>query len=123
MRLAALLLAVIALCHYAYEPLAQQYDNPARAAAAIFYILRGMEGAILYLLVGLLAGHRLVWLLCIWGSFEEGESAVCQLAIGVVNRRPYEPFQGICGNGYYMFGIVIAGWLALLIHDYNKGKK
>jgi hypothetical protein len=121
-RLAALLLAVIAIVNYGYDPLAQAYENPARAAKSLYYIFRGFEGAILFVLVGLLARSRLVWLVCLWGAFEEGQSGVCQLAIGVLNRRVYEPFQGICGNGWYMGGIVIAAWLALLIHDNNKGK-
>lgn len=122
MRLAALLLAIVAACHYGYDILAQAYADPGRAARAWFYILRGMEGAVLYVLVGLLAGHRLVWLVCLWGAFEEGESAVCRLAAGVVNRPAYEPFEGICGNGWYMAGVVMAAWLAVLIHE-NKGKK
>lgn len=122
MRLAALLLAVVAAVHYGYEPLAQYYADPARAAKGLFYILRGVEGFVLFLLIGLLAGSRMVWLVALWGAAEEGQSAVCQLAIGVVNRRPYEPFQGICGNGWYMAGIVIAAWLALMIHENRNNR-
>jgi hypothetical protein len=120
-RLAALLLALIAGTHYGYEPLAQFYENPDRAARAWFYILRGMEGSVLFVLVGLLARQRLVWLVCAWGFYEEGTTAVCRLSAGVVKPVEHYPFEGICGSGWYTAGVLVAAGLALMIHD-NKDK-
>jgi hypothetical protein len=120
-RLAALLLILIAATHDGYEPLAQFYEDPDRAARALFYIFRGMEGAILFMLVGLLARQRLVWLVCAWGFYEEGSTAVCRLSAGVVKPVEHHQFEGICGNGWYMAGVLVAAGLALMIHD-NKDK-
>lgn len=119
MRLAALLLALVTLTHYGYSPLAEGHEDAARAARAWFYVLRGLEGVILFGLVGILARRPLVWLVCLWGALEEGETAVCRLAIGIGNAPGYAPFQGLCGPGWYIFGALVAAAIALNLHD-NK---
>lgn len=117
MRLAALLLALIAATHYGYPILASHYANPEEASRVWFYVLRGLEGTALFVLVGLLARRSLVWLVCIWGAVEEGQTAACQLAIGIETAPTHALFEGICGHGYYAVGLAAIAILAVKILD------
>jgi len=122
-RLAAILLVLVASVHYGYEPLALYYEDQAGAARAIFYALRGIEGAALFLVVGLLARKPLVFAVCMWGAFEESQTAVCRLARGIGEVPKYEAFEGLCGNPMYTIGLMIAAGLAIHLLDNNRKKK
>jgi hypothetical protein len=120
-RLPVILLVLIAGTHYFYEILASAYQDQGAAARAIFYALRGIEGAALFVVIGLLARRPLVWLVCLWGAFEESQTAVCRLARGIDNVPGYEAFQGLCGNGWYTLGLMAMAGLAG--HMLDKGDK
>ena len=111
MRLAALLLLVITGTHYFYDLLAPAYANPGQAARIIFYVARGLEGAVLFGLVWLLARGALLGVVCLWGFLEEAQTSVCQMANGFVTID-YKPFTGLCGAQMYWIGVIAAGWLA-----------
>lgn len=119
MKLAALLLLMIAGTHYFYDIAAASHANPAQAARIIFYIARGCEGALLFALVWLLARGALVGLLCLWGFLEEAQTSICQMAHGIVTIA-YTPFTGLCGLQLYWLGIVAASLLAVQL---AKGTK
>lgn len=103
-----MLLCLVLITHYAYEPLASLYSNEDQAARVIFYVLRGMEGTILFGLVWLLAPRTPrparygVALACLWGMLEEAQTAICQLAVGITGDDTHLPFQGLCD--------VVTGW-------------
>lgn len=120
MRLAAFLLALIAAVHFGYPLLAASYADPEEAGRVIFYAARGVEGTALFLLVGLFARRRVVWAVCLWGAVEESQSAICQLAIGIEKAPAHEMFEGICGKGYYMMGLIAVAALATRILDREK---
>ncbi len=123
MRLAALLLLLIAGTHYLYPVLSINHADPQYTAQAWFYILRGCEGAVLFLVCGLLAGHRLVSAVCCWGFVEEGQTAACRFAAGVDERPQVELFSGLCGTEFYYIGLLAALWLALTWLDKRRGPK
>lgn len=120
MRLAAVLLLLVAMTHYLYAPLATLYPDADRAARALFYVARGIEGLALFGLVGVLARQPLVWAVCLWGAVEEGQTAVCRLAAGVGGRAGAELFSGLCGPVWYGLGLVAGLALALWLHRENK---
>ena len=122
MRLAAALLFLIAIVHYAYDPLASAYTDKATAARGIFYVLRGVEGSALFILIGLLIRRPLVMAICLWGALEEAQTSVCGMAHGLVDKHPYEPFVGLCGAEMYWLGVVIAACLAVMLLDRIGGK-
>ena len=121
MRLPVILLVLIASTHYGYEILASAYQDQGAAARAIFYALRGIEGAALFVVVGLLARRPLVWLVCLWGAVEESQTTVCRLARGIENVPGYDAFQGLCGAPWYTLGLMVMAILA--VHILDKGTK
>jgi len=121
MRLAAILLALIALVHYSYDILASGYADQAQAARNIFYILRGVGGAVLFGIVGILSRRTLVLAVCLFGVFEESQTAVCGLARGVDDVPGYSAFVGLCGEPMYAVGLVIA--IGLAAHLLDKIRK
>src|SRR5574341_1141423 len=95
MRLAAILLLLVAMTHYAYPVVATLYPDADRAARALFYVARGFEGVALFGLIGILVRQPLVWAMCLWGAVEEGQTAVCRLAAGIGQPVKTEPFEGL----------------------------
>lgn len=122
MRLAAVLLCMIAFTHYGYDPVAGALyaADQQRAARALFYVFRGAEGLALFALVGLLARRRAVWFACVWGMVEEGETAACRLAVGIENAPGYEMFSGLCGTGWYWVGLFWGLMLAAMLLDWRR---
>jgi len=97
---------LVGATHYLYSPLSIGHADPQYTAQAWFYALRGVEGAALFLVVGLLARHPLVTAVCVWGFFEESQTTVCRLAAGV-DEKPMVPlFSGLCGTDFYWLGVV-----------------
>lgn len=121
MRLAALLLLLVAIVHYSYDILAMGYADQAQAARNIFYVLRGVGGAVLFCIVGLLSRRVLVWMACALGAFEETQTAACGLAVGIDGSPGYEAFQGLCGSPWYTLGLMAIAGLA--VHILDKGDK
>lgn len=121
MRLAAILLLIVAMVHYSYAPLSTGFADSDQAGRGIFYVCRGLGGTALFLLVGLRDKRVLVWLVCAWGACEEAQTAVCGLASGVGEMPAVELFEGLCGKGYYTMGLIAMGILAAKILD--KGDK
>src|SRR5689334_2211077 len=99
---------MVAFVHYGYDHVALAYPEPARVTGAIFYILRGFEGLVLFALVGLLSRSWWVAFACLWGAIEEGETAVCRLAVGVGAQQSVPLFSGLCGKDAYWLGICVA---------------
>lgn len=113
MRLAALLLMIVAATHYGYEPLALLYEDREFAARSIFYAARGIEGVALFGLVWVLARGYLVGLVCAWGAIEEGQTAACRVASGLDHHVTVNAWAGLCGADFYWFGLIVAGCLAV----------
>jgi hypothetical protein len=122
MRLAAILLALIAGTHYTSDLLSMGYENQAQASRIIFYVLRGLEGAALFLVCGILARNAAVSAVCMWGFIEEAQTAGCQMARGIMTT-PYKAFSGLCGAEFYWLGIGIAAVIAVMFLDKIRGKK
>lgn len=112
MKLAALLLLLVAGCHYLYDPISALYPNPERAAKNLFYCFRGIEGAALFGVIAVLAKNRLVMVICAWGMFEESQTAICSVTRGLGVKQNYAVFEGLCGPGLYSIGLVIAAVIA-----------
>lgn len=98
MKLATGLLLVVLLTHYGYPVLAHAHPDPATAARAWFYVLRGVEGAVLFAVLGvLLKANEGAAVVCWWGCVEESQTAVCRLSSGIDNPVTPELMQGLCG--------------------------
>lgn len=122
-QLAALLLLVVFVTHYGYDHLAAFYANKAHAAAAWFYVLRGVQEVILYLLIAFLTPRRsgpafvVVVAACIWGALEGAQAAVCQsvAGMGAYTSAP-GPYAGLCdavtGWPMYLAGLMVACLIA-----------
>lgn len=129
--LASLLLVLVVVTHYAYEPLAGFYANQRHAAQAIFYALRGVEGAVLYLVVWSLTPFRplsvrlAVSTVCAWGALEEAQTAVCMAANGFGGKVATVPYAGLCdavtGLPIYMGTLLLV--LLLFALQYTNDKK
>lgn len=130
--LASLLLVLVVVTHYAYEPLAGFYANQRQAAQAIFYALRGVEGAVLYLVVWSLTPFRplsvrlAVSTVCAWGALEEAQTAVCMAAKGFgAGKASTAPYAGLCdavtGLPIYMGTLLLV--LLLFALQYTNDKK
>ena len=98
MQVAAAIIIAVALTHYSYPVLAAMYPDPARAARAIFYILRGFEGAFLFGLLALIfIRNTPASIACLWGCFEEAQTGVCRLSAGIENTVSPPLMSGLCG--------------------------
>lgn len=123
MRLAAIILCMVAFTHYGYEHFATLYPEPTRVTGSLFYIARGLEGAALFAVVGLLSRSWWVVAACLWGAAEEGQTAVCRLAAGI-DVKPVVPlFNGLCGQDAYWLGIGVAAVIAIAMLDKFAGRK
>lgn len=129
LRFGILLFAMVLLTHYGAAPLAELSPNPPGAVRAWFYILRGFEGVFLFgaILALLDVIHRagvlripayarfLCFGSCAWGMLEEGETAVCRLAIGVNDKTPSLVWSGLCdsctGLPIYVATLCLVAWI------------
>lgn len=119
-RLAFILFVAGLVTHYGYDPLASFWPDPAHAAQAWFYVLRGLLGVVLCLAVlallprGALAAAGV----CGWIAFEEGETAVCRLAQGIGNEPMAGPWRGLCDavTGLPVYAISLAAVLAIVLN-------
>ena len=85
-RTAVALTCLIAVTHYGYilAPLEHQ--------PTVFYILRGAEGTALFLLIARICRrHWPIFAACLFGAFEEGQTALCGAFSG-----PEASENGIC---------------------------
>lgn len=64
---------LVLVTHYGY------YGHPEPEWA--FYIARGVEGAILFLLLARYVSGWLAAVACLWGALEEAQTAVCGIAL------------------------------------------
>jgi hypothetical protein len=115
MNLASLLLLAVAVTHYGVDPLCALVPGLAHAAKGLFYVFRGIEGAILFGIIGVI--RPILWPVCAWGLVEEGETAVCRFAAGPLGMSPtVTPWAGLCSEAthlpIYMLGIVYLAILA-----------
>lgn len=125
-RVAAILFSIVLATHYGYAPLSMLWDDPVRAARAIFYIARGIEGFVLYMLVAaLIVGHQsgrkarptagdyAVLGVCAWGAIEEGLTAICRLSVGIASP-PAGRAQCDAVTGMPVFAISLCAVVAML---------
>ena len=117
----ALLVALVGLVHYGYEPMAELYQDQRAAARAIFYVFRGVEGTALWLIVWRLANkgtraYRVgLGLVCGWGALENAQTAVCRLALGVGEAVSPSAYRGLCdvATGLPVYGVMCLVALAV----------
>ncbi len=121
MRLAIILLLVVTGTHYGTAPLSLFYEDPTRAARALFYVARGMEGAVLFVLVGILVRRPVVWAVCFFGFIEEAQTSVCRVAYGIAGNPGPQLFSGLCGQNLYILGLIAA--LGLALYTYRETRK
>lgn len=112
-NLFAILLLIVAITHYGYDPICTVVPFLGHSAKGVFYILRGFEGAILFAVIWYL--RPALWAVCLWGLLEEGETAVCRIAAGFPGVPVATAWSGLCGDltglPLYMLGIVYAAIL------------
>lgn len=128
--LPSLLLVLVVVTHYGYDLLASFYPDPGAASRAWFYVLRGIEGGLLYLVVWSLAPLRPaavrigVAVACAWGALEELQTAACRLAVGI--DRTAEPglFRGLCDvvTGWPVYMLTITAALLVSVLRFRRGK-
>lgn len=118
-RLAIAILLLVVMTHYTYSPLAAMYPDQQAAARAIFYVLRGIEGAGLFFIIILLRPALLVVLAAGWGAVEELETAVCRLAQPISKIEPVPLFDGLCGAPMYTLGAIAVAFIACAVN--HKG--
>ena len=112
MNFAATMLVVIAITHLGCEILSRAFSID---RAALFYVVRGMEGVFLY---GVWLGHSpYVSAVALWGMVESALTSVCG-SLYIVEPVEPVPFQGLCDarSGmpiFYYSGLVVASLLAL----------
>lgn len=111
-----MLLVLVGGVHYGYQPLAEWLGwRP----GAVFYILRGVEGAALFAVVVWLAARRYGWGLVTavagWGFIEETQTAVCRLSQDMTSAPQVAPYSGLCGTWAYAIGVVFMAVLAAAI--------
>jgi len=97
------LLLLVAMTHYGY---------PDDAASWWFYILRGVEGTILFLLLARHVNKGVAVLACWWGAFEEAQTAVC----GYTRMGMYPNGDGLCieAFGPLPYAMMAAGLIVYL---------
>lgn len=125
-RLGFILFATVLATHYGYDPLASFWPDPAQAAQAWFYILRGVAGVVVFMAVIALLpqskeAHLALAVSC-WGIVEEGETTVCGLAQGIGNVPIAGPWRGLCDEltGMPVYALSLAAVLAVVIHWAKK---
>lgn len=102
-----ILLAAVLITHYGYY-LAQP-DN----VEAVFYVLRGIEGAVLFAIIATYMREMFAVAACWLGVFEESQTAVC----GMTGYGIEVPFaSGLCLEqfGYWPYAVFAASALTFL---------
>ncbi len=128
-RLAFTLFVTVLATHYGYPSLADLSGGGIAAERAWFYVLRGVEGIVAFLAILALLPRSPLTLaaqgVCVWGAIEEGQTAVCRLAIGINNKQSNHEMQGLCDvvTGWPIYAISLLGlaWWAIRIS--TKGRK
>lgn len=120
-RLAILLLLCVAATHFGYDLIALAYTEQAAAAKAWFYMLRGLEGVVLFGVIAALSKSIAVTLVCALGAWEEGLTVACRASKPIGDALGYAPFVGLCGRDWYWIGLAALGLVALGI-AYDLGK-
>ena len=113
MRLAIGLLVLIFCTHFGCDWIGSHYASPESATKAWFYILRGIEGTALFAVVACLQRSRSVISVCALGMFEEGMTAACRASLPISQVPGVSAFSGLCGDGWYQFGLLMQGLVAL----------
>ena len=122
MKTAVLLLATVGIVHFGYDWIALSYPDQGAAAKAWYYMLRGLEGVILFALIARAFRHRGVIAVCLLGMFEEGLTTACRASKPIGGVLGYEPFSGLCGPEWYRLGLGLMGLVALGL-AYEIGRK
>lgn len=116
-----MLLGALVLAHYGYPYMALGFESDSMAleqsASWSFYILRGIEGVVLFwLLLQHPQGRGLwlkVWVIVCWlGMFEEGQTAVCGLIADPHVSIPL--WSGLCIEQFGTFPYLIIAAAALV---------
>lgn len=104
----AYLLAIITFAtHELWQPLSLLWDNSARAASEIFYVARGVEGAVLFLTVLWYCERKpkeievlVLMLTCVYGAVQEALTSICGAAyvslFGVGKHENNNSGKGLC---------------------------
>lgn len=122
-HLAVPLLLLVAVTHFGYEVLAMAYQQQEAAARAWFYVLRGVEGLVLFALIASLVRSRAVIAVCILGASEESLTAACRVSKPIGELPGYAPFAGLCGREWYFAGLIALGLVALgIAYDLGRGR-
>lgn len=119
MRLAAFaLFLLVLLTHYGAAPLADLAGGTERAW---FYVLRGFEGAALFLVLGaaLARGRGVEAFVCLWGAAEEGLTAACRLSNGIVTPAP-KSAQCDAATGLPVYAILLCIVLWFLLRGVKE---
>lgn len=103
MRLACFLLLLVGLTHGAYDHLAQFTGSK---PWAVFYVLRGIEGAALFAIVSVLSRSRLVAVVCAIGMVEESQTAICRVTKDMAHPAFAPLYEGLCGSPFYTIGLM-----------------
>lgn len=121
-------LLVTVAVHYMPAILAVQYKEPLRVERALFYVMQGAKGLVLYgLILWLLPKNKFmvpVWFAVAWAMWEDALVVGCRLAIGIENpvSNKTNPWEGICEqtgmSNYWLVipPILIAATWACLLH-------
>lgn len=100
--------------HYSPDLLASLWENPERARRALFYIFRGVEGAVLFaLLMSQWRPRAAEIAVLMWGYAEETQTAVCRISQGVGNSPSAPMYSGLCGTEAYWVGVLVAAAFAI----------
>lgn len=119
-----MLLLTVCVVHFGYDWIAKAYPDPEAAAKAWFYMLRGLEGVILFALLAYAFRHRAVIALCLLGMFEEGMTTACRASKPISGVLGYEPFSGLCGPEWYRLGLCLLGLIALgMAYEYSRNRR
>lgn len=126
--LPSLLILLVGITHIGYDVLASFYPEYPRASAAWFYILRGVEGTILYCIVWALTPWRpahvrlAVSVACAWGALEEFQTAACRFALGFDKVPTPGPYQGLCdvATGWPVYALTLMAVLLVFASKYTK---
>lgn len=119
--LSVLLLIAVALTHYGPELIALGYPNQEAAAKAWFYMLRGLEGAILFAVIASIKKTRAVLAVCALGFWEESLTVACRASKPIGDSPAWLPFSGLCGQEWYFSGAIALGIVALAL-AYELGR-
>lgn len=124
MKLAVALLLAVGVVHFGYDWIAKAYPDQGAAAKAWFYMLRGVEGVVLFAIVAALSRHRGVIAICLLGMWEEGLTTACRASKPIGGVLGYEPFAGLCGREWYWLGLGLLGLIALgLAYETGRNKR